>query len=39
MIEHWFDPSRMEYGKWHNAKLVVDDNRGNAKTYNFTFYK
>jgi len=39
MIEHWFDPSRMEYGKWHTAKLVVDDNRGNAKTYNFTFFK
>jgi len=38
-IEHWFDPSRMEYGKWHTAKLVVTDNRDNAKTYNFTFYK
>lgn len=38
-IVHWFDPARMEYGKWHNAKLEVKDNRGNIKTYNFTFYK
>ncbi len=39
MIVHWFNPARMEYGKWHNCKLVVEDNRGNAKTLNFTFYK
>ena len=39
MIEHWFDPSKMEYDKWHTAKLVVTDNRGNAKTYEFSFYK
>jgi len=38
-IEHWFDPTRMEYGKWHTGKLVVTDNKGNAKTYDFTFYK
>ena len=38
-IEHWFDPSRMEYGKWHTGKLVVTDARGNSKTYEFTFYK
>jgi hypothetical protein len=38
-IEHWFDPARMEYGKWHTAKLEVTDNRGNTKTLEFTFYK
>jgi len=39
LLSHWFDPSKMEYGKWHKCKLIVEDTRRNAKVTEFTFFK